>query len=355
MAKSDFKTQAVKLAVVGGDTLLGRELQEVLESRSTGVAITAYASSGEGNFGEDEGEAVYLEPLEARSVRGTLAILLAGSPEGANKAYGLAKDASGHPVLIDCTGDLEHRPEARIEAPLLEEPDVKASWLLVVAHPAASALALVLKRLARYRPIRQTIANIFEPASERGKRGVSELHQQTASLLSFKALDKHVFDAQLSFNLLCQYGEEAPGKLSSVEQRIERHVATLLSRKQNHVAVPMPSLRLIQAPVFHGYSISLWVEFEADIQAGQIGEALASAQIEVRGQNEEAPNSVGAASQSGLMAGDIRIDRNNGRAAWLWIVGDNLRLTADAAADLVNALTARGKSQFASKGGPVSD
>lgn len=340
MAKSDLKTQAVKLALVGGDTLLGRELEEVLGSRAAGAAITAYGSSGEGSFGEQEGEAVYLEPLEASSVRDTVAILLAGSPEGASKAYGLAKEANGHPVLIDCTGYLENRPEARIEAPLLEEPDVNASWLLVVAHPAASALALVLKRLARYRPIKQAIANIFEPASERGKRGISELHQQTTSLLSFKALDKRVFDAQLSFNLLCQYGEEAPAKLLNIEQRIERHLATLLNRKQNGIAVPMPSLRLIQVPVFHGYSISLWVEFEADIHSGQIGEALASAQIEVRGENEEAPNSVGAASQSGLIVGDIRIDRNNGRAAWLWIVGDNLRLTADAAADLVSALGA---------------
>ncbi len=338
MAKSFSKARAVKVALVGGETLLGHELKEVLESRRSGAAVTEYASTGEGNFGEQEGEAVYLEPLEAHSIREEQAILVAGTPEGALKVYTLTKGAEGHPAVIDCTGHLEHEPEARMVAPLIEEPDVKASWLMIIAHPAASALVLALSRLARYRPIRQAVANIFEPASERGKRGVSELHRQTTDLLSFKPLKKDVFDAQVSFNLLSRYGGEASTQLSKQEQRIERHTATLLSRGSSDATAPMPSIRLIQAPVFHGYSISLWVEFESDVVAGELGEALASAQIEVRSDDLEAPNNVGAAAQSGLSVGDIRIDRNNGRAAWFWIVGDNLRLTADAAADLVSGL-----------------
>lgn len=317
--------------------MLGRELREVLETRGTGAVITTYAASSEGNFDEEHGEAIYRDPLEAQSLANEHAVLIAGSSEGALKAYGFAKAAGGRPVLIDCVGHLDHEPDARIIAPLLEEPNLKTSWLLVIAHPAASTLALVLTRLANHKQIRRAVAQIFEPASERGKRGISELHQQTNSLLAFKAPDKEVFDAQLSFNLLAQYGEHAPFKLAEAEQRMETHLATLLGG-QRKVSVPMPSLRLIQAPVFHGYSISLWVEFDSDIQASALGEALGSAQIEVRGQDEEAPNNVGAASQSGLMAGDIRVDRNDARAAWLWIVGDNLRLTADAAADLVTGL-----------------
>jgi aspartate-semialdehyde dehydrogenase len=322
---------------VGGETLLGRELREVLGSRVSGAVIKTYASTGEGNFGEEDGEAIYRDPLDAQSLANEHAVLIAGSREGALKAYRLANAAGGRPVLIDCVGDLDHEPEARIIAPLFQQPDLQTTWLLVVAHPAASALALVLRRLADHKHIQRAVTHIFEPASERGKRGVSELHQQTNSLLAFKRLDKHVFDAQLSFNLLSQYGEQAPSKLSVVEQRIETHLATLLGA-YSKTTVPMPSLRLIQAPVFHGYSISAWVEFASDVRGGELGEALASAQIEVRGQNEEAPNSVEAAGQSGLIAGDIRVDRNNPQAAWLWIVTDNLRLTADAAADLITGV-----------------
>jgi aspartate-semialdehyde dehydrogenase len=332
--------QAPRFALVGGDTLLGKELQEVLENRAKGTVIVDYSATGQGNFGEQEGEAVYLEPLTAAAIANVNGILLAGSAEGAEKAYTLAKEAGGKPILIDCTGQLEQQPEARIVAPILGETAANKTWLIVIAHPAAMALALVLQKLARYRPIQRAVTHIFEPASERGKRGVSELHQQTTSLLSFKPLDKAVFDAQLAFNLLPQYGEEAPGKLSAVEQRIERHVATILAN-QPQQNLPMPSLHLIQAPVFHGYSLSLWIEFGADVKTEELGEALASAQIEVRGSNDEAPNNVAAASQSGLMAGDIRLDHNNSRAAWLWVVCDNLRVTADAVADIVSELGAR--------------
>jgi aspartate-semialdehyde dehydrogenase len=325
-----------RLALVGADTLLGREIQEVLSDRKMGAVITSYAATAEGNFGEQEGEAVYLDPLEAGSLKGQEALIFAGTPEAALKAYALVKAAGGHPTLLDCTAHLETQPEARIIAPLLGEPEQNSGWLLVIAHPAATALALSLVRLARHKPIRQAIAHVFEPASERGKSGVSELHQQTTSLLAFKPLEKKVFDAQLGFNLLSQYGEQAPVKLSAIEHRIERHLATLLSRHATAAPVPMPSLRLIQAPAFHGYSISLWVKFAAQIDAAELGEALACAQIDVRGEDEEAPENVGAASQSGLIAGDVRGDGNDPYAAWFWIVADNLRLTADAVADLIS-------------------
>ncbi len=338
MAKLSSKEKTFRLALLGGETLLGREIQEVLEKRAPHAAITAYSSTGEGRFGEQEGEAIYLNPLDAASVRGIQAVLLAGSAEGASKVYEISKTAGAHPLLIDCLGYLENRPEARIVAPLLEEPDVHATRLFVIAHPAASALALVLTRLGRRSRILQSVAHVFEPASERGKPGIAELHQQTTSLLAFKPLEKKVFDAQAAFNLLSQYGDEAPAKLSGVEQRIERDIATLLSRDNAPITVPMPSLRVIQASVFHGYSVSVWVEFESEFAAAALGETLASAQIEVRSADESAPDVIGAVSQSGLIAGDIRIDRNNPRAAWLWVVGDNLRLTADAVADLIGGL-----------------
>ena len=66
-----------------------------------------------------------------------------------------------------------------------------------------------------------------------------------------------------------------------------------------------------------------------------IGEALGSAQIDVRESEHELPTNVGVAGQSGVVAGDIRLDRNNPRAAWLWLAADNIRLSADACADVL--------------------
>jgi aspartate-semialdehyde dehydrogenase len=319
---------AERVALIGSETLLGRELEDILARSANHPAITPFAANGEGNFGSQDGEAVFVAPLEAKSIRGHRAIVVAGAAEGARKAYDLAKQISPPPRVIDCTGYLENEPEARI----VTSSQPPSAWLLIVPHPAAFAIAQTLRRLSSNSKITRCVVNVLEPASERGQAGITELQQQTASLLSFKTLDKKVFDAQLSFNLLPQYGEEAPVKLADIEQRIERHIATLLDHP------PMPSLRLVQAPVFHGYSISMWVEFETAPSAAGLGEALTSDGIDVRGADLEAPTNVGIAGQSGLFVGDIRMDPNNPRAAWLWIVCDNLRLRADIGTALLSGV-----------------
>jgi aspartate-semialdehyde dehydrogenase len=200
-----------------------------------------------------------------------------------------------------------------------------------IAQPAAIAIAMVLPRLHAQFPVRRSAIHIFEPASERGTPGVEELQQQTVGLLSFKNMPKKIFDAQLSFNMLPQYGEDAPVTLESAELRIERHLATLLSRGVGLSAVPppMPSLRLIQAPVFHGYSLSLWVEFEENPGVEAVESALTDARIDVRRSDLEPPTAVGIAGQDGVAVGAVAMDRNDPQACWCWLVADNLRLAAE--------------------------
>ena len=133
-----------------------------------------------------------------------------------------------------------------------------------------------------------------------------------------------MFDAQVGFNLLARYGEEAEEPLELIEQRIERHLASLLAA---YPAVPMPSLRLIQAPVFHGHSFSVWAEFEEAPGVEAIAQMLSTEGFDVRA--DEPPTNVGVAGQSGLSVGAIAEDRNHPRAVWLWMAADNLRLAAE--------------------------
>ncbi len=158
---------------------------------------------------------------------------------------------------------------------------------------------------------------------------MQELQQQTVSLLSFKPLPQAVFDTQVSFNLLARYGTDAPAPLEETEMRIERHLATLLDWPGEGAGAPMPSLRLIQAPVFHGYSFSIWVEFEEAPAVETLESTLASSGIEVRGEEFEPPNIVGQAGQGGISVGAIVPDRNHADACWFWLVADNLRLAAE--------------------------
>jgi len=182
------------------------------------------------------------------------------------------------------------------------------------------------------------VIQIFAPASEHGMPGVRELQQQTVSLLSFKNLPKAVFDAQLGFSLLARYGEEAPAPLERVELGIERHLATLLELPGEGAGAPMPSLRLIQAPVFHGYSFSAWVEFEENPGVEALESGLACEWIDVRGAEFEPPTNVGQAGQGGIAVGAIAEDRNQPGACWFWVVADNLRLAAENAVAVARQL-----------------
>jgi aspartate-semialdehyde dehydrogenase len=277
---------------------------------------------------EQEGEPAVITPLDEEILLGSQATILAGSADSSRKALAFIAKSAARPKIIDMTYVAEDEPSARLRAPLVEPPDqrVPARAIHVVAHPAAVALAIFFQRLDESFRIRRSIAHVFEPASERGHRGLEELRRQTVNLLSFQKLPKSVYDAQLAFNLLAGYGSDAPEALHLVELRIERHLASLLSGVGG---LAMPSIRLIQAPVFHGYSISVYVEFDTPPDMPALVSALASDLVDVRDADLEPPSNAGSVGQGGIAVGSIAPDRNHPSAFWFWVVADNFRLMAE--------------------------
>jgi len=81
--------------------------------------------------------------------------------------------------------------------------------------------------------------------------------------------------------------------------------------------------------VFHGYSLSLWVEFEENPGVEALESALTHDRIDVRRSDLEPPTAVGAAGQDGVAVGALGMDRNDPQACWCWLVADNLRLVAE--------------------------
>lgn len=312
------------VALIGSDTLLGRDLREQLAEQRFPARVEAVSGSEESVITQEGGEPVVLPGLESVLLNQPEIVMLAGPRDASRRAFETAGRAGAQPMWIDLTGGLEEEPAARICAPSLRRAPHPGA-IHVIAHPAALALVSVLDPLYAVGPVSRTVASIFEPASERGQPGIDELQRQTASLLSFRPLPKEIFDAQISFNMLPRYGTEAPVRLEGVEQRIERHVATMLGASGG----PLPSLRLLQAPVFHGYSVSLWIEFERRVDAGEIAHALDAAGIDVRTGDLDPPTNAGVAGQSGVSAGVIEADRSNPKACWLWLAGDNYRLVVD--------------------------
>jgi aspartate-semialdehyde dehydrogenase len=330
--------------LVGGDTMLGREICDLIEEQKLPVNLSLASSRAEEHLlsapEDEDGEISVLHALDKTLVEAADVVLLGGAPETNARAVALARQCAGRPALVDLTGQFEDLPESRLRAPLLETAlqNQEPETIHTLAHPAAVALARLVALLHQRHRVARVVATILEPVSQQGRAGVDELHNQTLSLLNFRQTPQEVFGAQVSFNLLPRYGSGAPHPLSESAGRIERHLASLCGAR----GVPLPSVRLIQAPVFHGYCLNVWVEFENRPPVSALEHLLEEAGIEIRREDVEPVSNVSVAGQVGLAVSDIAEDHASASAAWLWLAFDNLRAHAEAAL-LTAGLLARGR------------
>jgi aspartate-semialdehyde dehydrogenase len=196
---------------------------------------------------------------------------------------------------------------------------------VVVAHPVAVMLALVAGRLQAKLALTSVAATVMEPASEYGREAMDELHQQTVNLLSFQTLPREQYDAQVSFNLLPELGEAAKVKLGVTEKRIRRHYAGLSDGR-----LPVLALQMVQAPVFHGYVLSMLVELGEAATVNEVEAALAGDPIDLVSGESDPPSNLSAAGQEDIM---VRVRKDSGIGEegtrfWIWLAADNLKLMA---------------------------
>ena len=114
---------------------------------------------------------------------------------------------------------------------------------------------------------------------------MDELHEQTVNLLSFQQLPKAVFDSQVAFNLIDRYGDEV-----SAVPGIRREAASrAISRASSTTRLAVPSLMLLQAPIFHGHAFSLYIELEHTGQVEELTAALSGEHVDMRREAKTRP------------------------------------------------------------------
>jgi aspartate-semialdehyde dehydrogenase len=172
------------------------------------------------------------------------------------------------------------------------------------------------------------------------------------NLLSFQDMPKLVFDAQVAFNVLARYGENSSPTLESAERRILSHYRQITGQIPQpgfppHADVPVPSLMLVQAPIFHGHVFSLYIELEQAHSIGDFSQAIAGEHVALTRGSEELPSNVAAAGSEDVMVW-IRADAQRETGFWIWAAADNLRVLALNAIDAAQQMAAampKGKLQ----------
>jgi len=220
-----------RAAIVGAASLKGKEVAEMLNERNF-PAVDVRLLDDDESLGQLEAmgdEITFIQRVHSEQFEHVDFTFFASNPSATRKNWKSARDAGS--AIIDLSAALENEPGANVRSLWVERergqisPPELQPGPCIVAHPAAVTLALLLLRAGRVGTIRRAVAQIFEPASERGQKGMDELHQQTVNLLSFQPLPKDVFDAQVAFNMVARYGQKSEPSLDSIEARIFRHVS----------------------------------------------------------------------------------------------------------------------------------
>jgi aspartate-semialdehyde dehydrogenase len=329
-----------RVAIVGAATLKGKELKDILEERNFPALEIKLLDDDEslGQLERVQDEIALVQPVGRDELANVDFTFFASDEEFTRRNWKLAREAGS--AIVDLSYALENEPNVGIRAPWIERELGQHTQLtlessaVVTAHPAAVVLALLLLRAGKAGTIRSSAVSILEPVSEHGRRGLDELQEQVVNLLSFQQLPNQVFDSQVAFNMIDRYGLTSAHPLEATERRIGSHLRRLLGE-----SAALPAITLLQAPVFHAHTFSLYVELEKNVANGDFTRALAGEHVQIARTPEDSPSNVNVAGKDEIMVA-VRRDTAHENGFWIWAAVDNLRLSALTAADCATALAA---------------
>jgi aspartate-semialdehyde dehydrogenase len=334
-------TNLYRVAIVGAASLKGKEIAEILRERNF-PAVDVRLLDDDQALGRLEAvgdEMNFVQSIRSDQFERVDFAFFASDARSTRSNWKAARDLGDTIVDLSYALEDEAGAGATIRSPWIERqtgqpvtPDLQPGPV-VVAHPAATVLAMLALRSAKAAKIERMIATVFEPASENGQKGMDELHEQTVNLLSFQELPKNVFDIQVAFNMASRYGQRSELALEAVSQRIRNHY------RQIAPGAPEPALQVLQAPVFHGHGFSVYLEMEKPVGIADFSQALAGEHVVVSGSPEDTPTNVSAAGQGDILV-SITIDANRKNGVWIWATTDNLRVAALAAVECAETMTA---------------
>jgi aspartate-semialdehyde dehydrogenase len=336
-AQADLRgTNLYRVAIVGAATLKGKEIAEILRDRNF-PAVDVRLLDDDESLGQLEAvgdEMSFIQSVRSEQFERVDFTFFASDPRCTRNNWKSARDLGS--TIVDLSFALEDEPGATVRSPWIERqagqpvPPELQPGPVVVAHPAATVLALLALRAGQ---VQHMAATMFEPASESGQKGMDELHEQTVNLLSFQELPKNVFDIQVAFNMVTRYGPRSDFALDAVAERILKHYRRIAP------TAATPPLFVVQAPIFHGHAFAIYLETEKPVAIEDFSQMLAGDHVVVTHGVADAPTNVNAAGQGDILISLAR-DPSRANGVWLWAASDNLRIVALTAAECAESMTA---------------
>jgi aspartate-semialdehyde dehydrogenase len=322
---SPAKSRKPRLALIGPDSLQGKEILSVLTLKKFPLAsLELYDPGVEEEYsklGQFRGEAKVVHALSQAALEGLDLVFLAAD-ERTNRRYG-GLAAEKDYVAIDLGGTFNTDPKVPLVVAGVNDAGLRASGPSLVAnpHPAAIVLSHLVAGLRDGFGLARAVAVVLEPVSAYAEEGVQELAEQSYALLGSSAMSKKVFPEQVAFNLLTRTAKPEKNGFSPLENRVAAEIGRILGPG------PVPvSLSIVLAPVFHTYSIMIHVELEREAAVADVEACLKTSDIFRLAPAGEA-GAVSPATVAGkdrIHLGPVKKDPAIAGGYWIWAVADNL-------------------------------
>ncbi|MGE5741448.1 MAG: Asd/ArgC dimerization domain-containing protein [Candidatus Aminicenantes bacterium RBG_16_66_30] len=319
------KSRKPRLALVGSDSLKGKEILSIFAARKFPVAtFELYDPDVEEEYSklsQFRGEAKVVHALTPEALIGLDLVFLAADEKTGLRYGRLAAEKGYHALDLGETFNAD--PKVPLVVAGVNDSTIRKDKPALIAnpHPATIILAHLLTTLGAGFGVVKALSVVLEPVSAYAEEGIQELAEQSYALLGGSTLSKKVFPDQVAFNLLARTIKPERNGFSPLENRVTAEIRRVLG----HAAPPL-SLSIILAPVFHTYSIMTHFELGGDVPVAEVEACLRSNDVFRHAAAGEtgvvSPATV--AGKDRIHIGPVKKDPAIAKGFWIWAIADNL-------------------------------
>ncbi len=317
--------RGIRLALVGTDTFRGKEIKEVLEERKFPFEkIEFYDSDVKEKFSkltEFRGEPRVILPLE-RSALGCSDVVFLAADKRTSLELGKMAVKSNY-LAVDLSEAFNEERNVPLVVAGVNHDILRKKKPKLIANP--HSVTIILSHLfhvllERYKLVK-AVAFVLQPVSAFDDSGIQELADQSVAVLRGASVSTNIFNTQIAFNLLSHTEAMDKNGFSSSEKQIISEISRVFEAKD----FPL-SLSIIQAPVFHTYSIMIHLELEEKPAIQTIQNLFKkSPYFKVSPPSASCPvSSVLVAGKDEIFIGQIKKEESHPNRFWIWSVTDNL-------------------------------
>jgi aspartate-semialdehyde dehydrogenase len=317
-----------RIAIAGATGVVGRELLRLITERELPVDLVGLAASSRsaGTVLGFRGRRYTVQNLEDfRFDNVDLAFFSAGSSVSHVHARRAAAEGA---LVIDNTNAFRMDRDTPLVVPQINAGELAARPASnIIANPNCSTIPVVrlLHAVHRANPVCAVVASTYQAASGAGLTGLAELDQSTCEVLdaaSAKPVQSR-FAAPLGFNVVPSIDVLQDDGFTLEEQKMRQEARKILDAPQLRV-----SATCVRVPVRNCHSAAVYVQATQPVSAAALAALWrASADVQVHeGPAFPTPRMIGSSDL--VHVGRIRVDPDEPRAFWFWVVSDNVRVGA---------------------------